>query len=142
MAEGVLLTVHVAPVLAGRLVAFALDAPGPAGLWLPWTPLGQGANPYEIAATIVDEWCDGAPSDLRLADVISRDGDGGWELAVVFRAELTALPRGERGAPRVCEPGDLAAVHGFAPADLARWASAGPGGEAPAPESEGSGLIF
>ncbi len=128
MAEGVLLTVHVAPVLAGRLVAFALDAPGPAGLWLPWTVLQQGANPYEIAAAIVDDWCDGALSDLRLADVISREGDGGWELAVVFRAELTALPRGERGAPRVCEGEELAGVRGFAAVDLVRWVGAGGGG--------------
>ena len=113
MAGGVLLTVHVVPVLQGQLVTFLLEAPGPGGRWLPWTVLKQGANPYEIASTIIDEWCDGAMSDLRLVDVISREGDEGWELAVVFRAELTALPRGERGEPRVCESRDLAGVRGF-----------------------------
>ena len=120
MAGGVLLTVHVAPVLAGRLVSFVLDG-GPGGRWLPWTVLKQGSNPYEVASTVVDEWCDGAMSDLRLVDVISREGDGGWELAVVFRAELTALPRGERGAPHVCDPQDLAGVQGFEAVDLERW---------------------
>ncbi len=119
--EGVLLSVHVVPVLEGRIVAFVLEAPGPGGRWLPWTVLPQGSNPYEIASTVVDEWCDGAISDLRLVDVISRDGDGGWELAIVFRAQLTDLPRGLRGAPRVCEPQDLAVIHGFEAVDLERW---------------------
>ncbi len=125
MAGGVLLTVHVAPVLQGQLVAFLLEAPGPGGRWLPWTVLKQGANPYEIASTIIDEWCDGAMSDLRLVDVISREGDDGWELAVVFRAELTALPRGERGEPRACESRDLATVRGFDAVDLERWLGGG-----------------
>ena len=143
MAGGVLLTVHVAPVLEGRLVSFVLDG-GPGGRWLPWTTLAQGANPYEIASTIVDEWCDGAMSDLRLVDVISREGDGGWELAVVFRAELTALPRGERGAPRVCDPQDLAGVQGFEAVDLERWlgAAASDAGSAAAPEPDGPQLVF
>ncbi|MXW25952.1 MAG: hypothetical protein F4Z77_06645 [Dehalococcoidia bacterium] len=133
MASGVLLTVHVAPVLEGRIVAFVLEAGGPKGSWLPWTVLPQGGNPYEIASTIVDQWCDGAMSDLRLVDVISRESDDGWELAVVFRAELTALPRGERGAPRICEAPDLAAVQGFEAVDLERWlesrAEVGPDGD-------------
>ena len=98
MASGVLLSVHVVPVLEGRIVAFVLDSPGPQGRWLPWTVLTQGANPYEIASTIVDEWCDGAMSDLRLVDVISREGEDGWELAIVFRAELTAC-RATSAAP-------------------------------------------
>ena len=103
------------------------------------TTLAQGANPYEIASTIVDEWCDGAMSDLRLVDVISREGDGGWELAVVFRAELTALPRGERGAPRVCDPQDLAGVQGFEAVDLERWLGMSPKApvDEPAREQEG-----
>ena len=134
MADGVLLSVHVVPVLEGRIVAFTLAAGGPKGRWLPWTVLPQGANPYEIASAVVDEWCDGAMSDLRLADVISREGNGGWELAIVFRAELTALPLGARGAPRVCEAADLAAVQGFEAVDLERWLGGGEaaaGGEAP-----------
>ena len=138
MADGVLLSVHVVPVLEGRLVAFVLDPPGPKGRWLPWTVLPQGSNPYEIASTIVDEWCDGAMSDLRLADVISREGEGGWELAIVFRAELTALPGHERGAPRACDPQDLAAVQGFDAVDLERWL----GATAPAEEAEGGRLVF
>ena len=141
MASGVLLSVHVVPVLEGRIVAFVLEPPGPKGRWLPWTVLKQGANPYEIASTIVDEWCDGAMSDLRLADVISREGDDGWELAIVFRAELTALPGHERGAPRVCDSEDLAAVQGFEAVDLERWLGGGGGG---APEAEGDApkLVF
>ena len=139
MAGGVLLSVHVAPVLEGRLVAFVLEAGGPKGRWLPWTVLPPGGNPYEIASTVVDEWCDGAMSDLRLVDVISREGDDGWELAIVFRAELTAMPLGARGAPRVCEAADLAAVQGFEAVDLERWQ----GGEAPtATEGDGSRLVF
>ncbi len=137
MAGGVLLTVHVAPVLEGSVVAFVFGADGPPGRWLPWTALPQGANPYEIASTIVDEWCDGAVSDLRLADVISREGEEGWELAIVFRAALTALPRGERGAPRLCDPQDLAAVQGFAAVDLERWRDMGV-----APAGQGAPLVF
>ncbi len=144
MAGGVLLTVHVVPVLQGQLVTFLLEAPGPGGRWLPWTVLKQGANPYEIASTIIDEWCDGAMSDLRLVDVISRDGDEGWELAVVFRAELTALPRGERGEPRACEPPDLATVRGFDAVDLERWLgmSGAPAVPASAPDPDGPSLVF
>lgn len=141
MANGVLLSVHVVPVLEGRIVAFVLDPPGPRGRWLPWTVLEQGANPYEIASTIIDEWCDGAMSDLRLADVISREGDNGWELAIVFRAELTALPGYERGAPHVCDPQDLAAVQGFERVDLERWLEGG-GAAAPATEGDSQKLVF
>ena len=144
MAGGVLLTVHVVPVLQGQLVTFLLEAPGPGGRWLPWTVLKQGANPYEIASTIIDEWCDGAMSDLRLVDVISREGDDGWELAVVFRAELTALPRGERGEPRVCESQDLESVHGFDAVDLERWLGASAAGRVatPTPDPDGPSLVF
>ena len=144
MAGGVLLTVHVAPVLQGQLVAFLLEAPGPGGRWLPWTVLKQGANPYEIASAIIDEWCDGAMSDLRLVDVISREGDDGWELAVVFRAELTAMPRGERGAPRVCDSQDLAGVRGFDAVDLERWLgmAAALAVATPTPEPDGPQLVF
>lgn len=143
MADAVLLTVHVAPVLEGRIVAFVVDAPG-GGRWLPWTALRHGGNPYEIASTVVDEWCDGAMSDLRLVDVISRETGDGWELAVVFRAELTALPRGERGAPRVCDPQDLAAIRGFEPVDLERWQGGGGAEEATlrAPDPEDLPLVF
>lgn len=139
MASGVLLSVHVVPVLEGRIVAFVLEPPGPKGRWLPWTVLEQGANPYEIASTIIDEWCDGAMSDLRLADVISRAGDNGWELAIIFRAELTALPGHERGAPHVCDMQDLAAVQGFEAVDLERWLG---GGASPAMEGDSPKLVF
>lgn len=141
--EGVLLTVHVVPVIEGRIVAFLLEAPGPQGRWLPWTVLPQGSNPYEIASTIVDEWCDGAMSDLRLADVISRDGDGGWELAIVFRAQLTDLPHGNRGAPRVCDPQDLAAIQGFEAVDLERWLGVvGEAAAEPTVEGDSPKLVF
>ena len=142
MAAGVLLTVHVAPVLEGQRSSCPSSSMGDrAGRWLPWTTLKHGANPYEIASTVVDEWCDGAMSDLRLVDVISREGDGGWELAVVFRAELTALPRGERGAPRVCDPQDLAGVQGFDAVDLERWLVMS-AAAAPVEEADGSRLVF
>ncbi len=139
---GVLLSVHVVPVLEGRIVAFVLDAGGPKGRWLPWTVLKHGANPYEIASTVVDEWCDGAMSDLRLVDVISREGSDGWELAVVFRAELTALPRGERGSPRVCDPQDHGSIEGFEAVDLERWLGAAAPAAASTLDADGSRLVF
>ncbi|HCV00494.1 MAG: hypothetical protein CL484_07055 [Acidobacteria bacterium] len=119
---GVLLTVHVVPVLNGRVVAFLLNAEkGPSGQWLPWTVLKHGSNPYEIASALVDEWCEGPMSDLRLVDVLSKQSEDGWELSIVFRAELTSLPGDARGSPQACEPQNLADIHGFQAVDLKRW---------------------
>lgn len=121
MADGVLVTVHALPVHAGRVVAFAVDAPAVKGRWLPWTPLPPGGEPWETASALVDEWCGEAlAAELRLADALAAAGG----LALVFRAELTAMPGARRGAPHACDPADLGAVRGFARADLERWLGA------------------
>ena len=129
------LTVHVVPVFEGALVAFDVDAPEARGRWLPWTPLAHGGNPWETASAVMDEWCDGAVADLRLVDVIARrEEEGGeWGLAIVFRAELTAFPRGERGRPHSCAPPEHTRVRGFAAVDLARWLAMRPDGGATPP---------
>ena len=118
-------TVHAVPVHAGRLIAFAVDAPddpGAGGRWLPWTPLAPGGEPWETASELVDEWCGEAlAAELRLLDALAA-GDG---LALVFRAGLTAMPDARRGVPHACAPADLDAIRGFARADLERWLGAG-----------------
>ncbi len=118
-------TVHAVPVHAGRLIAFAVDAPddpGAGGRWLPWTPLPPGGEPWEMASALVDEWCGEArAAELRLLDALAA-GDG---LALVFRAELTAMPDARRGVPHACARADLDAIRGFARADLERWLDAG-----------------
>ncbi len=124
------LTVHVVPVFKGVLIAFDVDAPEASGRWLPWTPLEHGGNPWETASAIVGEWCGGAVVELRLVDVIARGAGAEWGLALVFRAELTALPGGERGQPHPCAPPEHGSVRGFAAADLARWLAQSPGGVA------------
>ena len=121
MADGPLVTVHALPVHAGRVVAFAVDAPGipkGGGRWLPWTPLPPGGEPWATASALVDEWCGEAlAAELRLVDALAADGG----LALVFRAALTAMPEARRGAPHACAAADLDAVRGFARADLERW---------------------
>src|SRR5262245_51798796 len=89
VAGGAHATVHVVPVFEGRLLAFDVLSEAARGRWLPWDVLPFQGNPYELAAELVDEWCDGAIHDLALADVLSLVVPAeGWELAIVFRAEL------------------------------------------------------
>jgi hypothetical protein len=120
---GTHIAVYLVPVFEGRLVVFDVSANAARGRWLPWDILGFGANPYEAAAELSDLWCGGAVSDLALVDVMSfAYGAGGWELSIVFRAELTELPPpdGTR-APFAYAPGEFDAIGNFDPVDLERW---------------------
>jgi hypothetical protein len=120
---GTHITVYLIPVFKGRLLVFDVSVREARGRWLPWDVLEFGGNPYEAASALADDWCDGAVSDLALADVMSFPVDGGgWELAIIFRAELTALPSGDDvRTPFVFEPGAYDAIGNFDPVDLERW---------------------
>lgn len=138
---GAHVAVYLVPVFEGRLVVFDVQASAARGRWLPWDVLEFGGNPYEAAAALADAWCDGAVSDLTLADAMSFPfGVEGWELALVFRAELTALPRGDDArTPVVSERGQFDAIGNFDPVDLERWVTGIPaaaGGHSP------GGLVF
>ena len=67
---GAHVAVYVVPVFEGRLVVFDVAARAARGRWLPWDVLEFGGNPYETAAALADDWCEGAVSDLALADVM------------------------------------------------------------------------
>ena len=121
---GTFLSVHVVPVHEGRLVAFDVTTPEAEGRWLPWAILDHGGNPYETASALIDDWCRGSTmTDLRLVDVISRPTPGSaWELAIVFRAELTGTPGGdERRHPHACDIGDYEGLCGFGAVEIERW---------------------
>ncbi len=120
---GTHVTVYVVPVFEGRLVAFDVTAPQARGRWLPFTVLGFRQNPYEAAAGVADRWCGGMVTDLGIVDVMSFEVDGGgWELAIIFRAELSQLPEPEADrSPYVFEPGAFDAIARFDPVDLERW---------------------
>lgn len=126
---GAHITVNLVPVYRGRLVAFDITAPEARGRWLPWTILPFGGNPYETASDLAEAWCRGAVADLRLVDVMSFSVvRGSWEIAIVFRAELTEKPPSVRDRiPVTYEPGHLDAIGAFDPVDLERWLRAGPG---------------
>jgi len=120
---GALITTHVVPVFQGKLVIFDLESSAVSGRWLPWTTMEYGENPYVTASAIVDEWCQGAIKELRLVDVMSNQIDSGvWELAIVFRAELSAspLPTPER-TPTSVAPREAGRVGHFDQVDLERW---------------------
>ncbi len=124
---GAHVAVYVVPVFEGRLLIFDVAASAARGRWLPWDILDFGGNPYEAAATLVDQWCGGAVSDLLLADVMSFPFEGeGWELALIFRAELTELPHGDdTRKPVLFERGQFDAIANFDPVDLERWVTRG-----------------
>ena len=67
-AGGLQVTVYVIPVYESDLVVFDVHVSQARGRWLPWDVIDFGANPYEAASTLVDDWCDGALSDLVLVD--------------------------------------------------------------------------
>ncbi len=139
--NGAHVSVYLVPVFEGALVVFDVTARAARGRWLPWDVLEFGANPYEAAATLADDWCGGAISDLRLADVMSFPFEGqGWELAIVYRAELTHLPgRDDARTPYRYQPGEFDAIGSFDPVDLQRWVGAGP---AEQPVAKVGDLVF
>lgn len=122
---GAHVAIYLVPVSEGRLVVFDVAASAARGRWLPWDILEFGGNPYEAAARLADDWCDGAVSDLVLVDAMSFPfGGGGWELALVFRAELTALPAGDAARRAIIfDAGEFDAIGNFDPVDLERWVS-------------------
>lgn len=134
-------TVYLVPVFAGSLVVFDIERPRDlAGRWLPWTALPFEANPYEVASSLADTWCDVPMADLRLVDVMSFPGaPGGWELALVFRAALAEAPASDADRIAVHFPaGSLDAIGPFDPADLERWLH----GDASAEPPSASALVF
>jgi hypothetical protein len=120
---GTHIAVYLVPVFEGRLTVFDVAAREARGRWLPWDILDWGANPYEAASALVDQWCDVPASDLRLVDVMSFPFEGGgWELAIVFRAELPEPARGDGiRAPHIFAPGQFDELGNFDPVDLERW---------------------
>ncbi len=138
---GAHLTVYLVPVFEDGLVVFDVEAREARGRWLPWDVLNFGQNPYEAASQLADEWCDVSLGDLSLADVMSFPVEpSGWELAIVFRAELAEMPAGDpaRTAVRFA-PGEYDAIGPFDPVDIERWVAAGAGSMSPAPAG---GLVF
>ncbi|MCK9517846.1 MAG: hypothetical protein M0R74_02285 [Dehalococcoidia bacterium] len=142
---GAHVTLYLVPVFERQLVAFDVSAPQARGRWLPWTVLDFGQNPYEAAAGLADRWCGGRITDLALVDVMSFEVEGGgWELAIVFRAELSRLPEPtEDQAPHVFAEGHFDAIGRFDPVDLERWVrqSRQPAAQQAAPPANG-GMIF
>jgi hypothetical protein len=64
----------------------------------------------------------------------------GWELALVFRAELDALPDPDDARRALLfEPGKFDAIGNFDPVDLERWVDGGPDA---APVTRAGGLVF
>jgi len=126
-AGGAHVAVHLVPVFGGRIVAFDVQGPAP-GRWLPWDLLPFEGNPYETAAALGDDWCDGAVLELRVCDVLSLPAQGeSWEIALIFRAELSAMPGGDDArTPVAIAPADLGTVRRFAPLELERWLTSHP----------------
>lgn len=143
---GAHLTVHVVPVFGGRLVVFDVTAPEARGRWLPWDLLPFAGNPYQVAAELADEWCGPAISELRPIDVLSLLAPGeSWELAIVFRCELDAMPSGDDvRRPVAVDPAATEVANRFPALELERWVTAGLGAtdEAPAEDDEGERLVF
>jgi len=145
---GACIAVYLVPVHGRRLVVFDVAAREARGRWLPWDVMDFGANPYETAAALADDWCAGAVSSLTLADVLSFPLEGGgWELAIVFRTELIATPPADDArSPFTFAEGEFDAIGRFDPVDLERWVLGGPP-QAPAVagsagDSPGPRLVF
>lgn len=138
---GAHVAVYLVPVFENGLVVFDVSARAARGRWLPWDILEFGGNPYEAAAALADDWCGGALSDLSLVDVMSFPFEGdGWELAIIYRAELTELPAADdvRRSFRF-EPGEYDAIGNFDPVDLQRWVERDRGESSPPTPG---GLVF
>lgn len=123
VAGGTHITVYMVPVFEGRLAVFHVAAPEARGRWLPWDVLEWGANPYVTASALADQWCDVPLIDLALVDVMSFPiNTGGWELAIIFRAQLSAAPKGDSvRTPYVFPEGTFDSIGNFQPVDLQRW---------------------
>lgn len=132
------ITVSLVPIHGGDVVAFEVTAREARGVWLPWTTLEFGQSPWESASILADEWCDGHEIAIDLVDAISiLDGDA-WQLAIVFRARLAALPsaKADRVPVAAHDHGD-SLCNPFSAADVSRWA------QAPVPARERSvPLVF
>jgi len=141
---GTHITVYLVPVFEGRLTVFDVAAREARGRWLPWDVLDWGANPYECASALADQWCDVALTDLSLADVMSFPFDvEGWELAIVFRAELAEPARGDADRePFMYEPGQYDAIGPFDPVDLERWVTGANASKPAGDPGEGPKLLF
>lgn len=126
---GAHIAVYLVPVFEGRLVVFDVPVREARGRWLPWTVMGFGENPYETAAELADDWCESAVSSLEIVDALSFPFEGeGWELALVYRAELTMLPPGDDARRPFAYPrGEADAIGRFDPVDLLRWVGNPPG---------------
>ncbi len=120
---GLQVSVYVVPVYRGQLVAFDIRAKAVSGRWLPWAVIDYRQNPYEAAALLADDWLDVGLEDLRIVDVLSAEGPlEGWELAIVYRAELADLPNGDsERSPYRYPAGHYDAIAIFDPADFERW---------------------
>lgn len=140
---GAHLAVYLVPVFQGCVVAFDVTAPGAQDRWLPWGILTFGGNPYEDASALADDWCQGAVADLRLVDVITGEAAGSWEVGLIFRADLTAMPAADaRRTPVQLAPPFTAPVRQFQPAELDRWVGATTPTEAAHPAPPGERLLF
>lgn len=122
-AGGAQISVHLVPVLDGRLAVFDIRDAHVRGRWLPWAVIDYGQNPYEAASILADDWLVEPLRDLSLVDVLSLDAaGGGWELAIVFRAEITKEPPPTAGRqPFLFDAGKYDAIGPFDPVDLERW---------------------
>ena len=138
---GAHITVYLVPVYDGGLVVFDVEAREARGRWLPWDVLDFGQNPYEAASALADTWCAVALGDLSLVDIMSFLVEGeGWELAIVFRAELAEMPPGDAARKPVrFEPGRYDAIGPFDPVDLERWVTRG---AATRETARAGGLVF
>ena len=143
-AGGAHVSVYLVPVFEGGLVVFDVQAREARGRWLPWDVLDFGQNPYEAASALADTWCNVSLHDLSLADVMSFPVEpNGWELAIVFRAELAEMPAGD--AARIAvrnEPGHFDAIGPFDPVDIERWVTTVPSASAVEPRQRPGGLLF
>ena len=141
---GAHIAVYLIPVFEGQLVAFDVTARGAQDRWLPWNILPFGENPYVEASALADDWCDGAMQDLRLADVLSGSADESWELSLLYRVELTAMPAGDAMRTPVTLTLPLTTpIRQFSAADLERWVQAGkPQNARLAPASDAPKLLF
>ncbi|MFQ5380295.1 MAG: hypothetical protein ACE5EF_01550 [Dehalococcoidia bacterium] len=141
---GTHLSVHLVPVFERKLVVFDVAAGAGAGRWLPWDVLPWRGNPYTTASELADNWCEGRVRDLRPLDTISLDVDGGgWELALVFRAELLSPPPGDEHRTVVLlDRAPAEGIQRFSPVELERWVDETAGITGPRGSEARARLVF